>query len=98
MSCQAASVGSGWCLAGLHFFEGPDDRDADKTEQREPAEDVDEGPNGRLPPELLIEERLRRMERVGRTDGAAERVLGIRHRVLELLAGLRHRVENLVLM
>ncbi len=41
-------MGSGGRLAGFYFFEEPDDDDAEEAEEREPAEDVDEGPVGGL--------------------------------------------------
>ena len=41
-------VGSGWAFAGFYFFEEPDNSYAEKTKEREPAEDVDEGPIGGL--------------------------------------------------
>ncbi len=41
-------VGSGGRLAGFYFFEEPDDAYAEEAEEREPAEDVDEGPVGGL--------------------------------------------------
>jgi hypothetical protein len=37
----------GW-FAGFYFFEEPDDAYAEEAEEREPAEDVDEGPVGGL--------------------------------------------------
>ncbi len=41
-------VGSGGAFAGFYFFEEPDNSYAEKTKEREPAEDVDEGPVGGL--------------------------------------------------
>ena len=37
-------VGSGGAFASFYFFEEPDDDYAEKAEQREPAEDIYEGP------------------------------------------------------
>ena len=41
-------VGAGGGFAGFYFFEEPDYAYAEETEEREPAEDVDEGPVGGL--------------------------------------------------
>ena len=38
-------VGSGRRFAGFYFFEHPDGEDAAEAEEREPAEDIDEGPS-----------------------------------------------------
>ena len=48
-------VGAGGRFAGFYFFEEPDYAYAEEAEEREPAEDVDEGPVGGLALELLIE-------------------------------------------
>ncbi len=48
-------VDAGWGLAGFYFLEEPDEEDAGDAEQGEPAEDVDEGPVGRLLGQHLVE-------------------------------------------
>ena len=37
-------VGSGRAFAGFYFLEEPDNSYAEETKEREPAEDIDEGP------------------------------------------------------
>ena len=51
-------MSSGWTFAGFHFFEEPNDADAEEAEEREPTEDVNKGPVGGLPAQLLIHRRL----------------------------------------
>jgi len=60
-------------LPGFYFFEEPDDAYAEETEEREPAEDVDEGPVGGLALELLIEAGLGRIGGIGFAEVAGER-------------------------
>src|SRR5947209_8120419 len=91
-------MGAGRRFAGLDLAEGPDDENANEAEQRKPAEDVDERPEGSLARELAIEKRLRRVQRIGRADVPADGLLRASQRVLELLTGLRDRVENFVLV
>src|ERR1700761_7022302 len=91
-------MSAGGRLAGLDLLEGPDDSDAHEAEQREPAEDIYEGPECGLAAELLIERGLGRGCGVGRTEGVGECVLRGVEGVLELLAGDRYGVEDLVLV
>ena len=64
-------VGAGGAFAGFYFFEEPDDAYAEEAEEREPAEDVDEGPVGGLALELLVDRGLGGGEGVGVAEGAA---------------------------
>src|SRR5580704_5337281 len=91
-------VGSGGAFAGLYFFEEPDDADAEEAEEREPAEDVDEGPVGSLTSELLVERGLGGAQSVGVTEPAGEKLSRGLHRVLKLLASDGDGVDDLVLV
>src|SRR5271168_871441 len=91
-------VGAGGRFAGLYFFEEPDDADAEETEEREPAEDVDEGPVGGLALELVVHRRLGGGECVGFAKVAGKGLSRGSEGVLELLAGERDGVDDLVLV
>src|ERR1017187_1207349 len=91
-------VSSGGRFTGLDLLEQPGDRQADEAEDREPAEDVDEGPESGLTSELLIEKALRRGEGVARAKGVGKRVAGVVDRILELLATEWDAVDDLVLV
>ena len=91
-------MGAGGGFAGLYFFEEPDDSYAEEAEEREPAEDVYEGPVGSLTLELAVEGCLRRSEGVGGAEGVGEELLQVAEGVLELLASPGNVVGDQVLM
>ena len=95
-------MGAGWGFAGFYFFEEPDYSYAEEAEQREPAEDVDEGPVGGLAAELLVDHCLRGGEGVGWAEGAAaggaEEALKSGELILELLAGDGDGVDDQILV
>ena len=69
-------MGGGGRVAGVDFFEEPGDGKAEEAEQGEPAEDIDEGPEGGLAVEFAVEQGLGGMEGVGWAEGVGECVAG----------------------
>lgn len=91
-------MSAGWTATRLYLLEEPDHDNAGEAEQREPAEDIDEGPTERLALKLPVEHGLRWMSSVRVTEEAAERVGSGSETVLEVLASLRDGIGHEVLM
>ena len=91
-------MGAGWGFAGFYLFEEPDDAYAEEAEEREPAEDVDEGPERGLATELLVECGLGGIDGVRLSVGVSQELGHAAEGVLKLLASARDIVDDLILM
>src|ERR1017187_2340962 len=97
--CQIpGSVGAGRGSARFDFLEQPRHGEAHKAEDRQPAEDVDEGPEGGLAAELAVDRCLGGGQRVGGSEDVSESVACAGEGVLKLPPCDGNAVEHLVLM